>query len=65
VDTKLAQLSITLRDHALDWYMSLDVNSPPGETNTIEDMKKLLINKFQKPKSGDQYMNEMIEIRKK
>jgi hypothetical protein len=45
--------------------MSLDVNSPPGETNTIADMKKLLINKFQKPKSGDQYMNEMIEIRKK
>jgi hypothetical protein len=28
-DTKLAQLAIMLRDHALDWYMSLVVNSPP------------------------------------
>jgi hypothetical protein len=28
-DTKLAQLAITLRDRALDWYMSLDVNNPP------------------------------------
>jgi hypothetical protein len=28
-------------------------------------VKKLLINEFQKPSSEDQYMNEMIEIRKK
>jgi hypothetical protein len=54
-----------LRDHALDWYMSLAINSPPGKTRTIADVKKLLINKFQKPSSEDQYMNEMIEIRKK
>jgi hypothetical protein len=64
-DTKLAQLAITLRDRALDWYMSLVVNSPPGVTRTIADVKKLLINEFQKPSSEDQYMNEMIEIRKK
>jgi hypothetical protein len=31
-DTKLAQLAITLRDHALDWYMSLARNNPPGTT---------------------------------
>jgi hypothetical protein len=31
-DTKLVQLAITLRDHALDWYMSLAVNIPPGTT---------------------------------
>jgi hypothetical protein len=43
------QLEITLRDNALEWYMSLDVNSPPGVTRTIADVKKLLINEFQKP----------------
>jgi hypothetical protein len=45
--------------------MSLDVNIPPGVTKTIADVKKLLINEFQKPNLEDQYMNEMIEIRKK
>jgi hypothetical protein len=64
-DTKLAQLEITLRDHTLDWYMSLATNNPPGTTRTIADIKKLLINEFQKPSSEDQYMNEMIEIRQK
>jgi hypothetical protein len=58
-------LSITLRDRALDWYMSLDVNSPLGVIRTIVDVKKLLINEFQKPRSEDQYMNEMIEIKQK
>ena len=59
-DKKLAQLDITLRDHALDWYMSLAANSPRGTTKIIVDIKKLLINEFQKPSSEDQYMNEMI-----
>jgi hypothetical protein len=64
-DTKLAQLFIMLRDHALDWYMILSVNSPPGVKRTIVDVKKLFINEFQKPSSEDQYMNEMIKIWKK
>jgi hypothetical protein len=64
-DTKLAQLAILLRDRALDWYMSLVINSPPRVTETIIDVKKLLINEFQKPRSEDRYMNEMIEIRHK
>jgi hypothetical protein len=64
-DTKHAQLTITLRDHVLDWYMSLYLNSPLGVKKTIADMKKLLKNGFQNPNSEDQYMNEMIEIRKK
>jgi hypothetical protein len=49
----------------LDKYIILDVNSPPGATRTIADVKKLLINEFHKPNSKDQYMNEMIEIRQK
>jgi hypothetical protein len=64
-DKNLMKLSFTLRDRALDWYMSLNVSSPQGVPNIIADMKKLLINKFQKPSSKDQYMNEMIEIRQK
>jgi hypothetical protein len=56
---------ITLRDHALDWYMSLDTNSVPGTTRTLDDIKKLLINEFQNLSSKDQYMNEMIEIQQK
>jgi len=52
-----------LRDCALDWYMSLDMNSAPGIIKTMDDIKKLLINEFHKPSLEDQYMNEMIEIR--
>ena len=64
-DTKLAQLAITLRDRALDWYLSLDMNNVLGTTRTLDDIKKLLIKEFQKLSSEDQYMNEMIEIRHK
>jgi hypothetical protein len=64
-DTKLAQLVITLRDHAVDWYMSLDMNSSPRMTTTLVDIKKSLINEFQKSSSKCQYMNKMIEIRHK
>jgi hypothetical protein len=60
-DTKLAQLAITLRDCALDWYMSLAIKNPPRTTRMIAYVKKLLTNEFQKPRSEDQYMNEMIE----
>jgi hypothetical protein len=45
-DTKLVKLSITLRDHALDWYMILAANSPLGTTRMVVDIKKLLINEF-------------------
>jgi hypothetical protein len=45
--------------------MILAENSPPWTTRTIGDIKKLLINEFQKPSSEYQYMNEMIEIRQK
>ena len=59
-DTKLAHLAIMLRDHALDRYMSLDVNSALGTKRTLIDINKLLINEFQKLIYEDQYMNEMI-----
>ena len=53
-DINLAQLRITLRHSVLYWYMSLDVNSLPRVTKTIIDLKKLLINEFQKPISEEQ-----------
>jgi hypothetical protein len=56
---------IPLRDRALDWYMSLSTNNSPRMERTITDIKKLMINEFQKPSSEDQHMNEMIEIRQK
>jgi hypothetical protein len=37
----LMQLVITLRDHALDWYMSLDTNIVPRTTRTLSNIKKL------------------------
>jgi hypothetical protein len=64
-DTKVAQLDITFREHTLDWYMSLDVNNQQGAPKIVAEVKKLLINEFQNPRSQDQYMNEIIEIRKK
>jgi hypothetical protein len=45
--------------------MRLGENSLPRTTRMIVDIKKLLINEFQKPSSEDQYMNEMIEIKHK
>jgi hypothetical protein len=45
-DTKPAQLSIMLRDRALDWYMILDMNNVSGTIRTLVDIKKLLINEF-------------------
>jgi hypothetical protein len=54
-----------LRDCALDWYMRLATNNPPRTKRMIADVKKLLINEFQNPSSDDQYMNEIIEIKKK
>jgi hypothetical protein len=36
------QLAITFRDRALDWYMSLDVNSPQGAPKTVAEVKKLV-----------------------
>jgi hypothetical protein len=58
-------LAITFRDHALDWYMGFITNNPMGAPTIVVEVKMKLINKFQKPSSDDQFMNEMIEIKKK
>jgi hypothetical protein len=50
-DTKVAQLEITFRDHTLDWYLGISTNNPIGTLTTVEDVKRQLINEFQKPSS--------------
>jgi hypothetical protein len=62
---KVAQIAITFRDRALDWYMGLAINNPQGAPTIIADIKKALINEFDGPSSEDQYMIEMIEIKQK
>jgi hypothetical protein len=59
------QLSITLRDCALDWYMSLDVNSAQGAPKPVVEVKNILLNEFYKLILEDQHMNEVIEIGEK
>jgi len=45
--------------------MGLVVNNPIGAPTTIIEVKRKLINEFQKPSSKDRFMNEMIEIKQK
>jgi len=45
--------------------MGLSTNNPTRTSTTVEDVKRKLINKFQKPSSKEYFMNEMIEIKKK
>jgi hypothetical protein len=64
-DKKVTQLAIVFKNRALDWFMSLAVKSPQGSPKIVVDVKKALINEFQRPSLEDQHMNEMIEIRQK
>jgi hypothetical protein len=45
--------------------MILIVKNTQGAPTTIADVKKALINEFQRPSSEGQFMNEMIEIKYK
>jgi hypothetical protein len=58
-------LEITFKYHALYWYVGLAANNPMGTPTTIAEVKRQLINEFQKPSLENQFMNEMIEIKKK
>jgi hypothetical protein len=58
-------LEIKFIDRTLDSYMCLTKINRTGAPTTVTDVKKQLINEFQKPSSKDQFINEMIEIKKK
>jgi len=49
--TKVAQLTVTFINRALDWYMSLVVNNPQGALGTVDEIKQALIIDFQRKKS--------------
>jgi hypothetical protein len=62
-DVKRNQFCITLRDHALRWYMKLVQGlSHPNPLNAI---KNALIAEFKKPKSESQCIIELKEIKQK
>jgi len=41
--TKIAQLEIMLRDHALKWYIKYKASTPAGYTKTLDQIKNDLI----------------------
>ena len=45
--------------------MNLEVKHPHGVLETVVEIKKAMIIEFQRTKLEDQFMNEMIEVRKK
>jgi hypothetical protein len=60
---KRDQFSITLRDHALSWYMNLIQGL--AQLKTLNEIKNALIIEFKKPKSESQCITEVKEIKKK
>jgi hypothetical protein len=58
-------LEITFKDRTLEWYMGLATNYLTRVPTNVVEVNKKLINEFQKPSSEDQFMNEMIAIKKK
>jgi hypothetical protein len=45
--------------------MGLATNNSMGEPTTVAKVKRKLINEFWKPSLGNQFMNEMIDIKHK
>jgi hypothetical protein len=43
--------------------MVFSTNNPTRTPTIVANVKRQLINEFQKPSSEDQFMNEMIEIK--
>jgi hypothetical protein len=62
--TKIVQLAMTFRGHALLWYMKYQTTTPAGQSRTLEEIGQALLKEFQKPKSESQYITEMKEIKK-
>ena len=58
---KRAQLSTTLRDHTLRWYMKLVQGL--SQPKPLNEIKNALIVEFKKPKSESQCIIEIKEIK--
>ena len=57
-DIKMAQLTTTFRDRALNWFMKYS----NGQVRTLPQVKVALIAKFKKPKSESQCITKLKEI---
>ena len=60
-DIKMAQLTTTFRDRALNWFMKYS----NAEVRTLPQAKVALITEFKKPKSESQCITELKEIKQK
>ena len=58
---KMAQLTTTFRDRALNWFMKYS----NGQVRTLPEVKVAMIAKFKKPKSESQCITELKEIKQK
>ena len=62
-DVKKRQLATTLRGRMLEWFMRF-TRVPQGATaKTLDKIRTWLFKKFKKPKSKDQYITELKEIK--
>ena len=58
---KMAQLTTTFRDRALNWFMKYS----NVQVRTLPELKAGLVTKFKKPKSESQCIIELKEIKQK
>ena len=63
VDLKKAQMIMTLRGCALDWFMKLCIVPPGTPHNTLEEIRAAMIFEFRKPKYESQCITEIKEIK--
>ena len=63
VDIKKAHIIITLRGHALDWFMKFSAAPIKTPHKTLEEIRAAMISEFRKPKSESQCITEIKEIK--
>ena len=62
-DLKKAQMIMTLRGRALNWFMNYFIVPLGTPQKTLEEIHAAMISKFRKPKSESQCITEIKEIK--
>ena len=62
-DVKKAQMIMTLRGRALDWFMKFFVISVKTPQKNLEEIQAAMISEFRKPKLESQCITEVKEIK--
>ena len=60
-DIRMAKLTTTFRDRALNWFMKYS----NAQVRTLSEVKAMLIAELKKPKSESQCITELKEIKQK